>query len=324
MRVTDGGTPVIPPEPEPPASRSSSAKSEPLSGTQTAPNSIVQHTFPYLSEPGSRANLRGVAITSQSSASVNRSSGDFELGRTTTYNFVSRGIDLTAKQTSSVKVTTASPSLSEERKQEDENADERPNLFLSRTNLNLIGLQGSANASVASATFSNRQGSFAVSALSADASGQANLGVTHEGIAAQASGNAGVYLVDAKAGFDAGPAQASGDASVGAGVNGNAQVAFNRLKGDVGVNGGVGAFAGAQANETGSLSVDGTTASETANVGAGVGVDARLDVGVDKGEVNLNFDGGAYLGVGAGADVSFSMDVPKAADSIWHSITSIF
>jgi hypothetical protein len=324
MRVTDGGTPVIPPEPEPQASRSSAPEPESPSGTQTAPNSIVQHAFPYLSEPGSHANLRGLAITSQSSASVNRSSGDFELGRTTTYNFVSRDIDLTAKQTSSVKVATASPSLSEEPKQEDENTDEKPNLFLSRTNLNLIGLQDSVNASVASATFSNRLGSFAVSALGADASGQATLGVTHEGITAQASGNASIYLVDAKADLDAGPAQASADASIGAGVNGNAQVAFNPLKGDVGVNGGVSAFAGAQANETGSLSVDGTTASETANVGAGVGLDAKLDVGVDEGKLDVNFDVGAYLGVGAGADLSFSVDVPKAADSLWHSITSFF
>ncbi len=324
MRITDGaGTPVIPP-PKPPASRPATPKPEPPSGAKIPPSSIVEHAFPYLSDPGSRVNLHGVAITNQSSASVNRASGDFELARITTYNLVSRDTELTERQSSSLKVTTASPSLSEEPKREGENTEEDPNVFLSRTNLDLIGAQGSANASVASATFSNRQASFTVSALGADASGEANLGVTHDGITAQASGNASAYLVDARAGLDAGPVQASGDASVGAGVNGNAQVAFDPLKGDVGVNGGVGAFAGAQANETGSLSVDGTTASETANVGAGIGGDAKLDVGMDKGKIDVNFDVGAYLGVGAGVDVSFNVDVGKAADSAWHDITSIF
>jgi hypothetical protein len=326
MRVTDGGgAPAVPPETHSPASNSSAPKSEASSSAQTSPSSVVQHAFPYLSELGSRVNLRGVAATSQSSVSVSRTSGDFELGRMTTYNFVSRDAEFTDVQSSSLKVTTVSPSSSSEKiKPEEENADDEPNVLLSKANLHLIGVQGSADASVASATFSNRDASFKVSALGAEASGQASLGITHDGITAQASGNADAYLVDARAGLHAGPAEASGEALVGAGVNANGQVAFNPLKGDVGANAGVGAFAGAQANETGSLSVDGTTASETANVGAGVGIDAKLDVGLDKGTVDVSFDVGAYLGVGAGADISFSVNVPKVADSAWHAITSIF
>lgn len=325
MRVTDGGgAPAVPLETQSPASSSSAPKSEPSSSAKTSPSSIVQHAFPYLSELGSRVNLRGIAVTSQSSASLSRTSDDFELGRTTTYNFVSRNAELTATQSSSLKVTTVSPSSSGEIKPEEEDTDGEPNVFLSKTDLHLAGVQGYANASVASATFSNRQASLTVSALGAEASGQASLGITHDGISAQASGNANAYLVDARAGLHAGPAQASAEALVGAGVNGNAQVAFNPLKGDVGANAGVDAFAGAQANETGNLSVDGTTASETANVGAGVGFDAKLDMGIDKGKVDVNFDVGAYLGVGAGADVSFSVNVPKVADDAWHAITSIF
>ncbi|MBV8809772.1 MAG: hypothetical protein JO033_13950 [Acidobacteriaceae bacterium] len=325
MRITDGaGTPAIPPETQPSASRSAAPEPESSSSTKITPSSIVQHAFPYLSDAGNRVNLHGVAITSQTSASLNRNSGDFELARITTYNFVSRDTELTERQSSSLKVATASPSLSEESKREGENTEEDPNFFLSRTNLNLISAQGSANASLASATFSNRRVSLTVSALGVQASGDANLGVTHDGITAQASGNASAYLVDARAGLHAGPTQASADASVGAGVNGNAQVAFNPLKGDVGVNGGVGAFAGAQANETGSLSVDGTTASESANVGAGVGFEDKLDLGIDKGKIDVNLDVGAYLGVGAGVDVSFNVNVPQVADSAWHAITSFF
>ncbi|MBV8068943.1 MAG: hypothetical protein JO270_03495 [Acidobacteriaceae bacterium] len=255
---------------------------------------------------------------------MSRTSDEFELGRVTTYNFVSRDAELTTTQSSWLKATTVSSSSSHEAKPERENTGEEPNVLLSKTNLQLIGVQGSANVSVASATFSNRQASLTVSALGAEASGQATLGVTHDGITAQASGNASAYLVDARAGVHVGPVEASSEAAVGAGVNGNAQVAFNPLKGDVGAQAGVDAFAGAQANETGSVSVDGTTASETANVGAGIGVDAKLDVGIDKGKIDVAFDVGAYLGVGAGADVSFTVNVPKLADSAWHAITSIF
>ncbi len=325
MRITDGsGAPAVLPEAHSAASGSSAPKAEPSSSAETSPSRIVQHAFPSLSDLGNRVNLRGLAITSQSSASVSRTSDDFELSRLTTFNSVSRDAELTETQRSSLKVTTVSPSSSKEPAPKDENTDDEPNVFLSRTNLQIKSVEGSANASVASATFSNRHASLTVSALGAEASGQASLGITHDGITAQASGSASAYLVDARAGLNIGPAQGSAEASVGATVNGNAQVAFNPLKGDVGANAGVGAFAGAQANETGGLSVDGTTASETANVGAGVGFDAKLDVGVDKGKVDVNFDVGAYLGVGAGTDLSFSVNVPKVADSTWHAITSIF
>ena len=324
MRITDGGAPAVPPETPSAAGNSSASKPEPSSSSQTSPSSIVQHAFPSLSNLGSRVNLRGLAIASQSSASVSRTSDDFELGRTTTYNFVSRDAEFTAIQISSLKAAAVSASSSEEPKPEEETSENEPNVLLSRTNLQVIGVQGYTNASVASATFSNRQASFTVSALGAEASGQAGVGVTHDGITAQASGSASAYLADARAGLDVGPAQGSAEAEVGAGVNGSAQVAFDPLKGDVGADAGVGAFAGAQANETGNLSVGGATASETANVGAGVGLDAKLDVGIDKGKVDVNFDVGAYLGVGAGADVSFSVNVPHVADDAWHAITSIF
>lgn len=326
MRISDGGTPVATPEPQPQTSTAptSGSKTQPSSETETSTNSIIR-AFPYLSNLGSRVNLSGVSVTSQSTASVSRTNNDFEVGRTTTFNFVSREAEITATQSSSLKVKTVTPSTTpEEPKPETEDSEDDPNIFLSKANANLASVSGSAGVSAFSKTFSNHYASFTVSALGADASGQASVGITHDGITAQASGNAGVYLVDAKAGVKAGPLQAAGEASVGAAANANAQVAFNPLKGDVDASGGVGAFAGAQANETAGLSADGTSATETANVGAGLGVDAKFDVGVDKGKVDVSFDVGAYLGVGAGADVSFSVNVPKLADSAWHDITSIF
>ena len=324
MRITDGGAPVTPPpEVHESASSSSPPKTEPSADAGTPASSVTQHAFSNL---GTRTNLSGFALSDKTSLSVSRTNGDFELGRVTSLSYVSPEVEVTATRSSSLKVKTVSPSAEESKKPEEEDGSEEkePNALLARTNLNLVGAQGSANTSVASATFSNSHAYFSAYALGAQASGQAGLSVTHDGVALQASGNANAYLVDVKAGVHGGPVAASGDASVGAGVNGNAEVALNPLKGDVGVNGGVGAFAGAQASETASLGGDGTTASETANVGAGVGVDAKLDVGIDKGDVGVNFDIGAYLGVGASTDVSFNVNVPKLADSAWHDITSIF
>jgi hypothetical protein len=254
-----------------------------------------------------------------------KSNGDLELGRTSSFNYVSPELEVTATQRSSLKVETVTPGEKPNgESQSTENTDDKSNPFLAKTTLNLVGVQGSAGASAWSKTFSNSHAYFTASALGLEASGQAGGGITQDGITAQASGSACAYLVDAKAGVHGGPLTASGEASVGAGANGNAQVAFNPMKEDVGVNGGVGAFAGAQANETGSVGADGTSVSETAGVGAGVGVDAKLDVGMNKGDIGVNFDLGGYLGVGANADVSFNVNVPKVADNAWHDITSFF
>ena len=325
MRITDGATPVATPEPHTSTAGPTGSKTQPSSSEPQTSTSSIIHAFPYLSNLGTRVNLSGVSVTSQSTGSFSRTSPDFELSRTTSINFVSPEAEITATRSESLKVKTVPPSTSSEKpKPEEETTGEDPNIFLSKTNVNLIGVQGSAGVSAFSKTFSNHYASFTVSALGADASGQAGISVTHDGITAQASGNAGVYLVDAKAAVQAGPAQASGEASVGANANANAQVALNPLKGDVGVNGGVGAFAGAQADETAGLSADGTSATETANVGAGIGLDAKADFGIDKGKIDIGFDVGAYLGVGASADINVSVNVPKVVDSAWHAITSIF
>jgi hypothetical protein len=305
------------------AMAAASAKTQPSSsGTHTSPSTVAQHASGSPYELGTRANLRGYAFSDQSSVSV-KNNGDFELGRTSRFNYVSPELEVTATQRSSLKVKTVTPGEKPNgESQSTENTDDKSNPFLAKTNLNLVGVQGSTGASAWSKTFSNSHAYFTASALGAEASGQAGVGITADGITAQASGSAGAYLVDAKAGVHGGPLTASGEASVGAGANGTAQVAFNPVKGDVGVNGGGGAFAGAQANETGSVGADGTSVSETAGVGAGVGVDAKLDVGMNKGDIGVNFDLGGYLGVGANADVSFNVNVPKVADDAWHDITS--
>jgi len=298
MRITDGAAPVVPPE-------------------------IQPHTnTPHLSDPGGRTNLYGVAVNTRTAASVNRSSGDLEIRRIETLDVASRDTELLATTSSSIKVKTAAGDSSTAAKQEGESTDGEPNFVLANTSLNLLTAQGGASASLASATFSNRYASLIVSAFGAQASGQASVGLTHDGITAQASGDANVYLAAANANLHAGPVQASADASVGADVNANAQLALNPVKGDVDANAGVGAFAGAQANETASVGADGTSVSETANVGAGVGFDAKMDVGLQAGKVEVSFDVGAYLGIGGGADASFSVNVPKLADSAWHDITS--
>ena len=330
MRIPDGGTPAIAPETQPLSSGSSASHGEPSTGSQTSPNSIVQHAFASPSSWGERTNLRGLAFTSESSASISRTSPDFEVSRTTTLSYADRYRELTATQTSVLKLSTLpTPSGKEATPKEGDSAEgssdkTKQNPLLAKTDLQFLEVGGSTGASVASKTFSSRYASLTVSALGVAASGQANVGITHDGITAQASGNASAYLLDVKADAHAGPLDASGEATVGATANGNVQLDVNPLKGDVSAEAGGDAFVGVQANETAGLSADGSSATETANVGAGVGVDAKMDVGCDKGKLEASLDLGAYVGVGAGFDVSVSVNVPKVADGAWHAIASVF
>jgi hypothetical protein len=337
MRVSDGSsTPVATASNAPPqcpddawtqAMAAASAKTQASSSdTHKSPSTVAEHAVNSPYELGTRANLRGYAFSDQSSISM-KNNGDFELGRTSSFNYVSPELEVTATRSSSLKVETFRPGEKPNGESEStEDTDDKSNPFLAKTNLNFVEVQGSTGASAWSKTFSDSHAYFTASALGVEASGQASVGINlQDGITAQASGSVGAYVVDAKAGVHDGPLTASGEASVGAGANGNAQVAFNPLKGDAGVNGGFSAFAGAQANETGSVGVDGTGVSETAGVGAGVGVDAKLDVGMNNGDIGVKLDLGGYLGVGANVDISFNVDVPKVpkvVDDAWHDITS--
>jgi hypothetical protein len=301
------------PAPTTPSSTSSS-------GSHTSPSTGAKHGSSY--ELGTRSNLRGYAFGNQGSVSL-KGNGDFEVGRSSSFSYVSPNLSVTATQSSSVTVKPVKPGEKPNgENQSTESTDDKPNPFLAKASASLGGVQGSAGASAWSHTFSNSNAYFSASVLGVQASGQAGVSITHDGLTASASGSVGAYLVDTQAGFQGGPLTASGDASVGAGANANAQVAFNPLKGDVGVSGGGSAFAGAQANETGSLGAAGTSVSETAGVGAGIGVDAKADLGIKDGDISASFDVGGYLGVGGNVDVSFNVNVPKAADDAWHAITS--
>jgi hypothetical protein len=337
MRVSDGSGTQVASNPPPQTSldawkhAQAAASNKPApttpsstsaSGTHTSPSSGAKHGSGSSYELGSRANLRGYAFSDKGSVSV-KSNGDFEVGRTSSFNYVSPDLSVTATQSSSLKVKTVKPGEKPNgESQSTESTDDKSNPLFSKGSASLVGVQGSAGASAWSQTFSNSHAYFSASVLGVQASGQAGVSITHDGITASASGSVGAYLVDTQAGFQGGPLTASGDASVGAGANANAQVAFNPLKGDVGVSGGGSAFAGAQANETGSLGVAGTSVSETAGVGAGIGIDGKADLGIKDGDISANFDVGGYLGVGGNVDVSFNVNVPKAADDAWHAITS--
>jgi hypothetical protein len=349
MRISDGSsTPTPAASNDPPqnqdeaftrAMAAASAKTQSSSSrTHTSPSN---GTRPVVDNLGTRTNLRGYAFNDQNSVFVKKN-GDFELGRASSFNYVSPDLKVTATQSSSLKVKTVTPeekpkgesestestvSKGEKPKGEKESTentdeDDKSNPFLAKTNLNLIGAQGSTGASAWSKTFSNNHAYLTESALGVEAWGQARVGINlHDGISAQASGSVSAYLVDAQAGVHGGPASVSGEASVGANASGDTQLAFNPMKGDVGLNAGVSANAGAQANETGSVGIDGTDVSETAGVGVGVGIDGKLDVGMDNGDIGVKFDVGGYLGIGANVDVSFNVNVPKVVDDGLHDLT---
>lgn len=110
-------------------------------------------------------------------------------------------------------------------------------------------------------------------------------------------------------------AEAQGHANAFAGAEaegkGDLSVTSDGARGNLGG----GAFAGAKAEVGGSgaLSVDGNEFARGkggVDARAGIGVDANIDAGYQDGQINYGFDAGAAIGVGAGYQYSGSVDAP--------------
>jgi hypothetical protein len=83
-----------------------------------------------------------------------KNNGDFELGKTSSFNYVSPELEVTATQSSSLKVKAVTPGEKpSDASQSTENTDDNSNPFLAKTNLNLVGVQGSTGASAWSKTY---------------------------------------------------------------------------------------------------------------------------------------------------------------------------
>ncbi|MEQ1700009.1 MAG: hypothetical protein ABMA25_07865 [Ilumatobacteraceae bacterium] len=155
-------------------------------------------------------------------------------------------------------------------------------------------------------------GGASLALMSASAGGSAGLTFGQHGVGAYAKGQAGAYLVDAKASgsIGAGPVSATGEARayVGAEVSGEGKLAIG--PDGVTASAGVDAFAGAKASAEASVDVGGVGGSGTAAAGAGIGAKADADVQISADQVHVGVSLGAAVGIGG--SLEFEIDIkPK-------------
>jgi hypothetical protein len=260
-------------------------------------------------EPASRDLSRGVNVREHARAEVNAGAGDIRLQHGQEANLrradgevsVSRETTLFAANNSgSAPAADAAPS---------EGVGPEPAF-------NVVSVEGSRDVSVASASASGEHGSIEVSALGAQAQGEAAAGFGPGTVRAEASGSAGVYLAKAEAEVNAGPLSASGEVAVGAEVEGATQVEFDPAQGDVNASAEASAFVGVRAEGETKVEVGAAEASAQGDVGAGLGAEVKAEVGLEDGTLTLDVGAHAYLGVGGGGELSLEIDVPELAGDV--------
>ena len=114
-----------------------------------------------------------------------------------------------------------------------------------------------------------------------------------------------------------------GSAMVGAGATESGQVAVDPLHGTVDCNTDVNAFAGGRAQGAVSTGAGPVGATAQGDIGAGVGLDAQANVGIEKGKITFDVGLQAYLGIGGGGNLSFSVDpsqVVNDAGSVFSAL----
>jgi hypothetical protein len=178
---------------------------------------------------------------------------------------------------------------------------------------------GSLASNTLTATAGPASGSATISALGYDTTAYASAGLQNNALTAREEVGADAYLGKAAVGAQLNlPAGASlsgnGSAMVGAGATESGQVALDPLHGTVACTAEVNAFAGARAQGAISADAGPLGAMAEGDIGAGIGLDAQADVGVEKGKVTFDLGFQAYLGVGGGGNLSFSADLPQMAN----------
>lgn len=109
-------------------------------------------------------------------------------------------------------------------------------------------------------------------------------------------------------------------AGAGANVDGHASLGLDGAKADVNA----GAFAGAQASRTESVSGYGAEAGATGHVYAGVGAHVSAEGSFSATDVSFHVDAGVAVGLGAGGGVSVKIDPDQIAHEIRHALPALF
>jgi hypothetical protein len=176
---------------------------------------------------------------------------------------------------------------------------------------------GSVASKTFAATAGPASGSVTVAALGYDTTASASAGLQNNALTAQEQVGADVYLgkvsVAGRVNLpDGASLSGNGSAMVGAGATESGQVAVDPLHGTVDANADVNAFAGGRAQGAVSAGAGPVGATAQGDVGAGIGLDAQANVGIEKGKITFDVGLQGYLGIGGGGNLSFSVDPSQA------------
>ncbi len=191
------------------------------------------------------------------------------------------------------------------------------------TNAQLVG--GNIDAishkeSLIGVTLENEHHKLEVDAVGYETGGDAAISFGKDGINAQLSANAEVYLLRAEYEATYGPAYARAEAFVGAEAKADAELNFNPMNGDVNVGVGAEAFAGGKVEVSGGIQGDNGKLGGNAGVTYGIGGELNADVGIKDGKVQAEFDIGATLGLGVDLGFEVEVDAGKIASDVTSNV----
>ena len=164
------------------------------------------------------------------------------------------------------------------------------------------------------------RGSLTVGEVSASAEGRVSANLQELNLRAGGKVAAEVTVVHAEGEihgrYGIAEGSARGEAYVGARAEAQGEVVFDPLKGNIGAQGEIDAYAGASAEVDGKIDIGGVGAEGGVQAYAGIGFEADIGASFDNGKLDLSFEFGAALGIGAGWDIQLSIDFAKLKDTI--------
>lgn len=151
--------------------------------------------------------------------------------------------------------------------------------------------------------------------LGYETNGEASVSIGRDGVEAEASASAEVYVFKAEYEATYGPGYTRAETSVGADAEVTAAVNFNPTNGDASVTVGGEAFAGGKVEVA--TGVEGQYGKAEANAGVtyGIGGEAKADVGIEDGKIKAEIDLAATVGLGFDVGFEVEIDAKETAKS---------
>jgi WXG100 family type VII secretion target len=184
----------------------------------------------------------------------------------------------------------------------------KPDQYLNR-NVNFYRQNYSGGMAVGQAQFGGDNWNVNARALSLEGAAGYSFGYGKDGLQAKANFDAGAYLARVTGSAEYGGLRASGDAYIGANINGEASATFNPMSGDVRGRIGGEAFVGGRAGGEVSYGMGPARVGAQGSVSYGLGVTGRADVGFQDGVFRAEVLAGATVGLGLEGGFTVELDL---------------